>query len=67
LPDSWSPSGWSASEELSHFGWTVLLVSSNDVGFGKTFEAQFVDLDVGSEGDEANQAVLWQEIQDLLN
>jgi hypothetical protein len=47
---------------LTHLGWSVLLVAPNDIGFGKAFEAQFVNLDVGTEGDEADEGVFGEEV-----
>lgn len=51
-------SGRAASEQLSYFGGSVFFVASNDIGFGKALESQFVNLDVGPEGDETHEAVL---------
>jgi hypothetical protein len=56
----------SASEQLSHAAWSVLAISTNDVGLGAGIESKFVDLNVGSVGDQPDQTLFGKEIEDLL-
>ena len=55
-----------AAQQLPDLARAVLLVAAQHVRLGDAAEAQFVDLDVGAEGDETDEGVVGEEVDGLL-
>jgi hypothetical protein len=56
----------SASEQFSYAAWSVLAISTNNVGLGAGIKSKFVDLNISSVGYQSDQTLFGKEVEDLL-
>jgi hypothetical protein len=56
-----------ATQQLTNFCRTILLIPPNDIGLGQSLKSQFMNLNIGTKGDETDETVLGEEVEDLLD